>query len=235
MIHRRGQFNQQAPKGMSTYRTVAWIYDMLAAVYSGGSIERCKQAQIAALIPETRVLFVGAGSGADAVTAAARSVSVTAVECSPHMLARLRSRPELRRQPVASHLEIIEGDVMAHSRYGYYDAVMANFFLNTFSQARMPGSIAHLMQLLKPEGQLIIGDFSPLRGGHVGRLLQTLHHHLPMLTFSLLTGSDWHRIHDYRSRLALLGVTLHSSCAFGAFGIGPRWYESIVARKLPCR
>ena len=149
---------------MSTYRTVAWAYDLLAAVYSGGSIERCKQAQIAALTPEARVLFAGAGSGGDAVAAAARSVSVTAVERSPHMLARLRSRRELRCEPVASHLEIIEGDVLTHNRYDYYDAVVANFFLNTFSRTRMPGSIAHLIQLLKPGGHLIIGEFAPPRG-----------------------------------------------------------------------
>ena len=165
---------------MKTYGTLAWAYDLLAAVYSGGGIERCEQAHIGALTPEARVLFAGAGSGSDAVAAAARSVRVTAVERSRLMLARLRSRRELSCQPVASHLEIIEGDVLTHDRYSYYDAVVANL--------RMPESIALLFQLLKPEGLLIIAEFTPLAGGF-RRLLQTLHHHLPMLTFRLLTGS----------------------------------------------
>src|SRR6478735_3496059 len=79
------------------YQRVATVYDGLAEVYSGGGIRRAKLAHLAWVEPGQRVLYVGAGTGLEAVAARSEGAQVTLIDTSSAMLERARRRFERSR------------------------------------------------------------------------------------------------------------------------------------------
>jgi hypothetical protein len=110
-----------------------------------------------------------------------------------------------------------------------YDFVVANFFLNGFDDEELPEMLEHLGGLLRPKGRMVISDFAPLEGSTASRACQWFHHALPMALFRLLAGSPLHRVRDYARRLCERGFQVKERARFRAFGVGPRWYEVLVA------
>ena len=145
-----------------SYDRLAWLYDAAAHAYSGGQIHALKAAQIGELQPGHRILYAGVGAGEDAVLAAKHDVMLTVLDASQLMLERAATK--FRAAGVQDLIEIICADVLKHERPAYYDVVVANFFLNIFSEAAMQVVLAHLVTLIKPGGKLLIGDFSYPRG-----------------------------------------------------------------------
>ncbi len=84
---------QDAPTDVASrnYDRVARVYEELSRLYSFGLIRRAKEYRACAILqPGDRVLYLGAGSGDDAVRAAARGAMVTAIDLSAAMIDRLR-------------------------------------------------------------------------------------------------------------------------------------------------
>jgi demethylphylloquinol methyltransferase len=140
-----------------SYDRVARIYDAAAHLYSGGKIRALKAAQIGALQPGQKILYAGVGDGEDAVLATNRQVSLTLLDLSQGMLDRAKSK--FQALDAEGSLELICSDVLKHQRPGHYDVVVANFFLNVFTEPMMKAVLAHLATLLKPGGKLLIGRF----------------------------------------------------------------------------
>lgn len=211
---------------LGNYAGIAPIYDSLGAVYSGGAIGRCKRAALATIRPGDRVLFAGCGTGREALLALQRGASVTLLDRSEPMLSRARRRCQRAGTGTAT-LECVQADLCDFAPSGTFDVVVANFFLNVFRAAEMPRVLARLIDLARPEGHVVIGDFAPPVGGRSARLAQSLHHGVPMAAFRFLTGSAWHEIYDYASVAHSLAVDVVREEDFRAFG-GPAWYRSIV-------
>lgn len=204
---------------------VASIYDALARVYSAGQIPAAKAAQLDHVAGGDRVLYVGAGSGEDAVWAARCGVELTCLDVSAEMLRHTAAK--LTAAGLAA--ELIEGDVLGHDRAGHYDAVAANFFLNCFTEPRMKVVLAHLAELLRPGGKLLIADVAVPQGNLWGRCAQRLHNGAAIGLFWLLGLVPLHPIYDYRQYFAELGLETRQVRPFRLFRSGPVCYETICA------
>jgi demethylmenaquinone methyltransferase/2-methoxy-6-polyprenyl-1,4-benzoquinol methylase len=211
----------------SEFDRVAGFYEWLANVYSTGQIASAKASQVRYMKPGQNVLYVGVGAGEDALLAARAGVDLVCLDSSPGMLDRLRRRlPELK-----GHVELICEDVFDHRRWGAYDVVVANFFLNCFEAEMVPRVMDHLAGLIRPGGQLMIADVAPPQGSLVYRWLQLAHHAVGNSFFWALGLVALHPIWDYRRYFSALHLELQHVEKFRLLGIGPIGYESLVVRR----
>ncbi len=207
------------------YDAVAGIYETLANLYSFGLIRRAKLAELAYLKIGDRVLYLGAGSGEDAVAAARAGARVTAIDLSARMIERLRRR--MARKGLTA--ELIAGDALALDPEPLFDAVCGNYFFNVFGPVDMPVVLARAATYVRPGGHLMIADMSP-PSGPLGPLAW-LYLKFGLSFFWLLGLASQHPIYDYRPHVERLGfrqVALHDH---RLLGIGPALYRTLVFAK----
>ncbi len=211
------------------YDHVAWCYETIARLGSFGAIPRLKAAQLELIPPGARVLYVGAGSGEDVVSAAARGFDVTALDRSPRMLRRLSARLER----VGLRAKLIEDDLLVYPATGSYDVVVANFFLNVFDPATVEAMLLRCRQHLADGGRLVIGDFRPPGSNLARRLLYNLYY-VPLNLGAWALGlCAIHPIYDYAAWFEGASFELMERRPVGLWGSGagaPACYETIVAR-----
>jgi demethylmenaquinone methyltransferase/2-methoxy-6-polyprenyl-1,4-benzoquinol methylase len=217
-----------ADQGKS-YDRVAKLYDAAAHLYSGGKIRALKASQIGEFQSGQRVLYAGVGDGEDAVLAADRQVTLTLLDLSQGMLDRATRKFQAAD---AGSIEIVCGDVLAHERPGHYDVVVANFFLNVFTEPMMEAVLAHLATMLKPGGKLLIGDFAYPRGRFTTRAMQRGYYYLSMFSFWLLGGTSLHPIYDYPQYFAAASLRSEAVESFRVSALLPVFFEAITAIKL---
>jgi demethylphylloquinol methyltransferase len=213
-----------------SYDRVARIYDAAAHLYSGGKIRALKAAQIGALQPGQKILYAGVGDGEDAVLATNRQVSLALLDLSQGMLDRAKSK--FQALDAEGSLELICSDVLKHQRPGHYDVVVANFFLNVFTEPMMKAVLAHLATLLKPGGKLLIGDFSYPRGRLATRAMQRGYYHISMFSFWLLGGTPLHPIYDYPQYFSAANLHTESVELFRVSALFPVSFETITAIRM---
>lgn len=181
------------------YDRLASIYDLLAAIYSGGAIHRAKRLHVDALAPGGRVLYAGAGTAAEGVLAAQRGAEVTLLDASARMLARA----EARFQAHGQRARLIRDDVLAPAHaWGTHDVVVAPFFLNVFAARVLPGVLQRLAGALAPGGSLVIVDFAAPSTNRFLALAQHAYYLPALLLFRVLAGNPWHSLYDYRMIIA---------------------------------
>jgi demethylmenaquinone methyltransferase/2-methoxy-6-polyprenyl-1,4-benzoquinol methylase len=212
------------------YDRLAWLYDAAAHLYSGGQIHALKVSQIGELQPGHRILYAGVGGGEDAVLAANHDVLLTVLDASPLMLERAALK--FRAAGVQDSIEVICSDVLKHERHAYYDVVVANFFLNIFSEPAMKVVLAHLVTMIKPGGKLLIGDFSYPHGWSTTRATQRMYYYLSMFTFWLFGGTPLHPIYDYARYFEAVDLRTLSVEHFRVNAIFPASFETITAVKM---
>jgi ubiquinone/menaquinone biosynthesis C-methylase UbiE len=203
------------------YGRVAPFYDLLGTVWTGGRIRASKLSQIDEIQRGDKVLYVGCGTGEDALAAAKKGADVVVVELAPQMLERTRRR--FNNANAAA--EFICGNAWDHVRPDGYDAVVANFFLNIFEPDVMPRMVRHLGALVRPGGKMFIADFAPLSGGFFSRLGAQIHHGVPVLAFAVTTNQPIHPIYDYQPVLREVRFSRQSVRNFGP------WMISIAAAR----
>jgi demethylmenaquinone methyltransferase/2-methoxy-6-polyprenyl-1,4-benzoquinol methylase len=218
-----------ADRGKS-YDRLAKLYGAAAHLYSGGQIHALKAAQIEELQPGQKILYAGVGDGEDAVLAANRQVSLTLLDLSQGMLDRAEAK--FQAVDAAGSLELICSDVLKHERPGHYDIVVANFFLNVFTEPMMEAVLAHLVTMLKPGGKLLIGDFSYPRGWLTTRAMQRGYYFVSMFSFWLLGGTPLHPIYDYPQYFAALNLRSAGVERFRVSAMFPVSFETITAVKM---
>ena len=216
-FHQTGSHRSTDPYG----RLLAATYDPMAALYSGGAIGACKRWGVDHLQAGSRALFAGAGSAADVVEPARGGVTCELVDTSWAMLDRARDR--LDRCGLLQQVTCHAADVR-DLRLDPYDAIVAHFFLNIFDATTMPGILGHLLSQLRPQGQLIIGDFATASGSR----WQRGYHNLPMHLFAAWTDSQPHLIHDISTTAHTLGARLVETRSFRVARVGPAWFASWV-------
>lgn len=199
----------------SPYDAIAGVYDLLGWFYSAGAIGRAKNAHLPYLKQGDEVLYVGAGTGAECVDAAARGVQVTAIDSSSVMLARLGARFADTEQQAT----IVCGDV--HELDGPFDAIVAPFFFNVFSRSQVEHKMACLSKNLRPNGLLISVDFRAPSDSVFVRLIQKCYYLPPLAVFHLATGNPWHELYDYCqiAQQARLPIALVDTIPTSAFGL----------------
>lgn len=209
-----------------SHERVAWCYDWLANAYSRGAISRAKVAQVEGLKPGERVLYVGVGSGEDALQAAKAGAELTCIDVSPAMLQRLRERLIRHDQSAALVCE----SVFDHRPERAYDVVVANFFLNMYRADGVGPMLDQLHSFLVCQGRLLIADFSPYRGGRLRRLVQDFYYRPVNLAAWALGLCALHPICDYADFMAVHGFELVERRGVSISPGGPEFFDLMTAR-----
>ena len=209
-----------------SYESVAWFYELLAHVFSHGLIRKAKASQVQELAKGDRVLYVGAGSGEDAVLAAQSGANVTCLDLSPAMLSRIKKR----FAQAGLSAEFINCDVVEYKPEVPYEAVAANFFLNIFPEAAMRRVLQHATQCVKPGGKIFIADFAT-SGGAIATNLSKIYYLIALIFFWALRLMPLHPIYDYAVYLKEMDADVLKVRDFRLLGIGPCVYRSLVAQR----
>ena len=125
-------------------------------------------ARVAALAgPGGRVLELGAGSGRLAVPLAGRGLDVWAVDASSAMLDRLRARPGADRvHVVLDDMARLDDPALASAAGGFGVVLCAfNTLFNLPDSEAQRRCLARAVDLMAPEGLLVIEAFVPPAGG----------------------------------------------------------------------
>lgn len=211
-----------------SYDSVSNFYEKLANVYSFGSIRASKDSQLEDMHPGDKVLYVGVGSGEDAIKAAKLGADVTCIDLSPKMLSIAKQRFE--KESLVG--KFICNDITKYENEGYYDIVTANYFLNNFSKDAMLNVLQHLTTLLKPNGKLMIADFVAPSNNIIVRAFQKLNFYIAVTFFWLARVAPFHKMQDYRKYFSEIGLKLDKVTYMRFMKIGPITYGSITGVKI---
>jgi len=209
------------------YDRVAFLYDEVCAVYSLGAIARSKRHHLGFLRVGSRVLYVGVGRGADALAAARAGAQVTAVDLSEPMLRRLRAAAI--REGLC--LELVEDDVSQLPCPGDYDVVVANYFLNMFSESDAQSMLGALLVQVRPEGRLCLADFAPAAGLGLSGVATTAYYRLVNGVGWLLGICALHEIPDLPKWLTDRGLEILDIKRFPVMGGSGPAYWAMIARR----
>lgn len=218
-------YTEQAEYVSSRYDRTAWFYERAAHIYSAGQILESKRWQLRNVQASDKLLFVGAGSGEDVVLAAQKGAEITVVELAPKMLQRIAGK--LDKLGLRSRVTLICGDAFKHQKKGYYDLVMANYFLNVFPYPAMVKMLKHLSYLLKGEGRLMVADFAPINGNLAQRVFQRVYYYSALLSFHLIAKNPIHSIYDYSLISEQVGLKVNFSQVFKVLRGQSSWYRSL--------
>ncbi|MCI8962326.1 MAG: class I SAM-dependent methyltransferase [Eubacterium sp.] len=210
-----------------SYDSVANFYQTLAQIYSLGLIRRSKNLQLMEMKEGTKVLYVGCGSGEDAVQAAKLGAKVTCIDISPKMIRNIELR--LQREKVSARL--ICGDIFEHLEYESYDIVTVNYFLNNFPSNVLPKLLKHITSLIKKDGKLMIADFFALSQNKVLKIIEIANFYVAVCFFWLLRVAPLHKYQNYVSYFKEIGISLERIDTVRFLNIGIPLYGNIVGFK----
>lgn len=210
------------------YRLVGFQYEFTGSVYSLGRIPKCKTAMLKHLRPGDRVLVAGVGHGTEAIEASRLGAEVTAVDLSETMLKHFRRRIDKEGPP--RHIRVVHDDIFNIRDAGQYDMVIANFFLNVFSETRVREVANHLGTMVKPGGHLVVGEFVLPGTGWKG-IVQRLNWYCAITFYSTTTEAVFHPVWDYPALVKGARCEMEAIEYFSVGGVNLYW--SILGRKTP--
>jgi demethylphylloquinol methyltransferase len=211
------------------YDRTAWFYEKSAKFYSTNQIRRSKKYQLKYLSPGTRVLYLGAGAGEDAVMAAEAGAEVTCLDISQRMLERVGQR--LASKQLTANL--ICKDAFDYVPVEPFDVVAANYFLNVFRREPMCQMLRHSASFVRPNGYYLIADVALPQGNPAARLFNLGYLKFAMASFWLLGLVPWHENYDYPAFFSQADLELEHVEYFRFAKRGPVLFQSIVAKRSP--
>ncbi len=216
---------------LDKYKLIGPGYGLMSKLYSGNAMQHCRECHLDddLIQQDIKVLFAGAGECSEAIKVANRGASTTVIDISPTMMNRFIKQLNQHPEKDTLNVKSILGDILKHEEKAKYDVVVANFFLTVFEKNKMHTVLDHLIKLCKPDGKLIIGDFSPLSGNIAHKLAQQLYWYAAATTFFALTGNPIHELYDYASLLEEKGLKILKTERFSVFG--QEAFQSILAEK----
>jgi demethylmenaquinone methyltransferase / 2-methoxy-6-polyprenyl-1,4-benzoquinol methylase len=146
-----------APEGVrAMFDRIAPVYDLMNRVMTAGLDQRWRRATVDAVVrPGDRVLDAACGTGDLAIIAAKSGGTVTGLDFSERMLERARRK--------SSDVDWVRGDMLALPfSDASFDSATVGFGVRNV--ADLPGAIAELRRVLRPEGRLAILEITRPRG-----------------------------------------------------------------------
>ncbi|HON39082.1 MAG TPA: class I SAM-dependent methyltransferase [Deltaproteobacteria bacterium] len=208
------------------YWLVGFQYELSGYVYSLGRIPRCKSTMLKHLKEGDKVMVAGVGHGTEAIEASRLGADVTAVDLSETMLGHFRRRITKENPP--KEIRVIHDDIFNVNEPGQYDMVIANFFLNVFSETRVREVANHLGSLVRPGGYFVVGEFV-LPGRGLKGLIQKINWYIAISFYSATTEAVFHPVWDYPGLVEGAGCTIEDIEYFPILGVNLYW--SILGRK----
>lgn len=213
------------------YKYISKFYNLLSCWYSFGKIPRCRNAFIPEIAQSVRnndaekvqVCYVGAGHGDDAILAAECGAFVTVADISESMIAVFQKQLRASSSEVNARVNIICDDFRNISNH--YDWVIANFFLNVFSESEVPTMLDELLKFCHRSSCLVIGDFVyEKERNFLTRTLQKINWNLALIIFRFIVKNAKHPIYDYRHHLGDRGWEMVNTKKFSILGVN--FYQS---------
>lgn len=222
---------QDAVSMKDKYRVIGPVYDLLSTLYSGKSIHNCKVAMLNPrhLKPGDKVLFAGVGHGRDAIQAAELGAEVTVVDLSETMLRKFQEQLERSGKQFRHPIRSIHSDILKVAETETYDMVVANFFLNVFSETMMAEVLRHLVSLAKPGGKIVVGDFTDATGNLISRAVKKAYWYVAVGVFWVMAKNAFHPIYDYPQHMRALGLEIEDMQYFKLLNM--ECYRSVLGRK----
>lgn len=209
------------------YDRAASFYEKSAHYYSFGKIRKSKMFSVAQMEPGDKVIFLGVGSGEEAIKAAEKGVDVTCVDISEQMLAKLKRKLDSRNLDAT----LICQDALSLDQYAQYDACAANYFLNVFLEPEMRTFLKHSARLVKPGGKFLIADVARSQGNVIYRAFNVVYLKWAMFSSWMMGLVPLHRNYDYVRYFEEADLDCESVALFPLFKRGPVVFQCIVGRK----
>jgi cyclopropane fatty-acyl-phospholipid synthase-like methyltransferase len=204
------------------YKLMGFQYEFTGILYSLGQIPKCKVAMLDHLNPDNKLLIAGVGHGVEAIAAARKGVSVTAVDISKTMLKYMQKK--IDKAKLNKPIEIINNDILQVKYNAEFDMVIANYFLNVFPREKMLQILTHLTTFVKPGGYMVIGDFRlPHDGGLFYKAFQNIYWYMAAIIYWLTADNAVHPIYDYPNLLKSLGFEIDEIKNFKMFNMNTHW------------
>lgn len=224
-----GEITSEQFQSGARFDRAAWCYELLCNIYSCWRIPASKRWQIQFLEPGQRVLYVGVGTGDDAILAARKGADVTCVDLSKGMLVRAKRRIE----KAGLSATFLQADATKLQPEEPYDVVVANYFLNCFRKQRMREVLAGLVPLVKPHGRFMIADIARPQGNIAYKFFHRSYNNAALFVFWIQGLVPWHRIFDYPAYFDEVGLELKQQQYIRLFPGGPICYHSMIAERVP--
>ena len=211
------------------YKFIGPAYDFLSSIYGGESIHNCKRAMLETdnVKPGDKILIAGVGHGKDAIRAAELGADVTVVDLSETMLRKFQEAVD--KHPDKLTIRQVHSDILKFEEFDQYDMVIANFFLNVFSESMMKEILRHLMKCAKTNAHVVVGDFEYPSGGIINRTLQKAYWYGAVTIFWAVANNAVHNIYNYPEVMKELGLTIKDKKQFSFLGLDCYW--SIMGQK----
>ncbi len=107
--------------------------------------------------------------------------------------------------------------------------VIANFFLNVFSETRVVEVANHLGTLVKPGGYFVVGEFVLPEKSGWRSIVQRLNWYFAITFYSATTEAVFHPVWNYPALVEGSGCTIENIEYFSILGTNLYW--SILGRK----
>lgn len=209
------------------YDRAAWFYEKSAKLYSTNQIRASKRYQLKHIEPGMKVLYLGAGAGEDAEMAAKHGAEVTCIDISQGMLDQVQKK--LDRENLSA--ELICVNAFDHDRFGHYDVVAANYFLNVFRRDDMANMMQHTAKFARPGGKYLIADVSTAQGNLLSKAFNIFYLKMGMGAYWLMGMVPWHENYDYPAFFSDAGLIHQHTEYFRLAKKGPILFQSIVAER----
>ena len=217
----------KSKKKMSrSYDRAAFIYETMAHIYSLGGIRKSKLHGVAQMEPGEKVIFLGVGSGEEAILAAKKGLDVTCVDISQGMLDTVQQK--LDKENLTANL--ICQDALTLEEFGKYDICAANYFLNVFLEDDMRKFLRHSAKLVRSGGKFLIADVAIPEGNLLNRTFNYCYLKWAMIMSWIVGLVPLHENYDYVEFFPESELEFQSAKKFRLLG-GPVLFQSIVARK----
>lgn len=210
-----------------SYDRASSFYEKMAEVYSFGKIRKSKAHGVEQLSAGEKVIFLGVGSGEDAILAAEKGVEVTCVDISQGMLDKVQRKLDSR----GLKANLICQDALTLEDFGHYDACAANYFLNVFVEDDMKRILKHAAKLVRSGGKFLIADVSIPQGNFAYKAFNYCYLKWAMISSWIMGLVPLHENYDYVKYFDDAELDLETVKIYRFFSKGPIMFQSIVARK----
>ena len=140
-----------------SYDTIAFVYDRIARLVFGNTLLRAQQYLVTAIVPGSRILIVGGGTGwilEEISKIHPSGLSITYIDASARMVAIAQKRHaganKVRFIPLPIEQVVIEGT---------YDIAFTPFFFDNFTEGNMQKIFASIDDSLRVNGLWLYCDF----------------------------------------------------------------------------
>jgi ubiquinone/menaquinone biosynthesis C-methylase UbiE len=187
------------------FNPVAPVYDSLARLVFGRRLLRAQHATLAAGLPAgaPRVLFIGGGTGQvlPELLRLRPMAQVLFLDASEQMLQRAQALVRAQLPGSVHRIAFRHGDETSLRANEQFDAVVAFFLFDLFTDAELQGLVDRLHRHTYQHTRWLVSDFAPPR-----RWWQRVLHGLMYWFFRLTSGITGRRLPDIPGALARAGV-----------------------------